>query len=88
MFDRPVAAGEATPAASGAGGSVEDDFEKVMKRHHEMQERAAEEMLALTRNLKEQSLIAKNVISKDREVRPLQNSGLLSIGDSTGASDL
>ncbi|KAF0296754.1 Vesicle transport protein USE1 [Amphibalanus amphitrite] len=65
LLGTPVG-GDAAPAASG-GGSVEEDFEQVMKRHHELQERAAEEMLALTRNLKEQSLIAKNVIAKDRE---------------------
>jgi len=56
-----------TSAEPPAAEAAEDDFELVMKRHQKMQEKAAEEMLALTRNLKEQSLIAKNVITKDKE---------------------
>ena len=39
-----------------------------MKAHHQAQEQVAEEMLGLTKTLKEQSLAAKDVILKDTAV--------------------
>jgi len=45
-----------------------NDLEYLMKAHHQAQEQVAEEMLSLTKTLKEQSLAAKNVILKDTAV--------------------
>lgn len=47
---------------SGGGSS---DFEGLMRAQHEAQEQTAEEMLELTRALKEQSLAAHEIIKKD-----------------------
>ena len=44
------------------------DLDDLMKAHHEAQEQVAEEMLSLTKTLKEQTLAAKEVISKDTGV--------------------
>ena len=41
------------------------DFEDLMKVQHEAQEQTAEEMLQLTRALKEQSMAANEIIKKD-----------------------
>jgi len=45
-----------------------NDLEYLMKAHHQAQEQVAEEMLSLTKTLKEQSLAAKDVILKDTAV--------------------
>lgn len=46
-----------------------EDMNEAMKHHAIMQEQIAEEMLVLTRNLKEQSKIANQIIRKDTDVR-------------------
>lgn len=46
-----------------------EDMNEAMKHHANMQEQIAEEMLALTKNLKEQSKIANEIIRKDTDVR-------------------
>ena len=40
-------------------------MEDLLKAHHQVQEQTAEEMLNLTRALKEQSLAANEIIKKD-----------------------
>jgi len=45
-----------------------NDLEYLMKAHHQAQEQVAEDMLSLTKTLKEQSLAAKDVIQKDTAV--------------------
>jgi len=47
------------------GSSSAADFEGLMRAQHEVQEQTAEEMLELTRALKEQSLAAHEIIKKD-----------------------
>jgi hypothetical protein len=42
-----------------------NDLDYLLKAHHQAQEQVAEEMLSLTKTLKEQSLAAKEVILKD-----------------------
>ena len=42
-----------------------NDLDYLMKAHHQAQEQVAEEMLSLTKTLKEQTLAAKEVIQKD-----------------------
>lgn len=49
------------------GGS--DDMNQTMKHHANVQEKIAEDMLALTRSLKEQTEIANRIIRKDTDVR-------------------
>lgn len=45
-----------------------EDMNEAMKHHANIQEKIAEEMLALTRNLKEQTEIANRIIRKDTDV--------------------
>ena len=42
-----------------------NDLDYLMKAHHQAQEQVAEEMLSLTKTLKEQTIAAKEVIQKD-----------------------
>lgn len=62
-----------TANSSSGGGSGSDntstgDMSQAMKHHANMQEKIAEDMLALTRNLKEQTQIANRIIRKDTKV--------------------
>nr|XP_056723550.1 vesicle transport protein USE1 [Euleptes europaea] len=43
------------------------DLDAVLQRHHSMQEKLAEEMLHLARNLKNNTLVAQNVIKQDNQ---------------------
>ncbi len=54
----------------GDEGSADDkgDLDYLLKVHHKAQEQVAEEMLGLTRTLKEQSMAAKDIIKKDNAV--------------------
>lgn len=47
--------------------STGEDLDVLLKYHHSMQEKIADDMLLLTRNLKEQSLLANSIIRKDTE---------------------
>lgn len=51
-------------------GSVagSDDMNQAMKHHTNLQEKIAEDMLALTRNLKDQTETANKIIRRDTEV--------------------
>lgn len=49
-----------------AGG--EDNLEQAVKHYSNMQEKLAEDMLLLTRNLKEQTQTANMIIKKDTEI--------------------
>lgn len=53
---------------SNTTGSSGEDMNEAMKHHTNAQEKIAEDMLALTRNLKEQTEIANRIIRKDTEV--------------------
>lgn len=59
-----------------SGGSGED-MNEAMKHHSKTQEKIAEDMLALTRNLKEQTQIANRILRKDTEVSHLLMNNLL-----------
>jgi hypothetical protein len=48
--------------------STGEDLDAIIKYHHSMQEKIADDMLSLTKNLKEQTLLASNIISKDIKV--------------------
>lgn len=52
-------------AGSSSGG---DDMNQAMKHHANMQEKIAEDMLALTRNLKDQTETANKIIRRDTDV--------------------
>lgn len=45
-----------------------EDLDNIIQYHHNMQEKVAENMLLLTRNLKEQTQLASKIIKKDTEV--------------------
>lgn len=54
-----------TTNTSGNGG---DEMNQAMKHHVGMQEKIAEDMLTLTRNLKEQTETANRIIRRDTDV--------------------
>ncbi|RWS05168.1 vesicle transport protein USE1-like protein [Dinothrombium tinctorium] len=56
-------------------GLSEDDVDAMLRHQQSVQEKCAEEMLVLTRNLKENALMAKHIIKKDIEC--LENSAKL-----------
>ena len=45
-----------------------DDVDMVIKHQQELQERVAEEMLALARNMKEQATVAHSIVKEDNKV--------------------
>lgn len=45
-----------------------EDMSQAMKHHADLQEKIAEDMLALTRNLKEQTETANRIIKRDTDV--------------------
>lgn len=49
----------------GDNNSTSDDLDAVMQHHHNIQEKLAEEMLSLTRNLKHNTVAASNIIQED-----------------------
>ncbi|XP_063226086.1 vesicle transport protein USE1 [Bacillus rossius redtenbacheri] len=49
------------------GKASTEDLDVLLKYHHSMQEKIAEDMLLLARNLKEQSQLANTIIKKDTE---------------------
>lgn len=51
------------PSLTGSG-----DFDKVIEYHESMQSKITEDMLSLTRTLKEQSETANKIIKQDTEV--------------------
>lgn len=57
-----------TANSSSSDSNSTGDMSQAMKHHSNMQEKIAEDMLALTRNLKEQTEIANRIIRKDTEV--------------------
>jgi len=48
--------------------STGEDLDALMKYHHSMQEKIADDMLSLTKNLKEQTILASTIITKDIKV--------------------
>ncbi|XP_077298881.1 vesicle transport protein Use1 [Arctopsyche grandis] len=55
-----------SPNLNGLNGT--EDLDNVLQYHHNMQEKVAENMLMLTRNLKEQTQLASKIIKKDTEI--------------------
>jgi len=57
----------------GSGSSQKDEkpenFDELVKYHHDMQEKIAEHMVELTRSLKDQATAAGQIIKNDTEVR-------------------
>ncbi|KAF4522012.1 hypothetical protein B566_EDAN010861 [Ephemera danica] len=54
--------------------STGEDLDALLKYHHSMQEKIAEDMLSLARNLKEQTLLANTIIHKDtKSIEKSQN---------------
>lgn len=45
------------------------ELEAVLQHHHNLQEKLAEDMLNLARNLKNNTLAAQNIIKQDNQVR-------------------
>lgn len=49
-------------------GTESEDVDLVLKYHHDMQEKVAQEMVSLAHNLKENCVLANQIIRKDVEV--------------------
>ncbi|ELT92025.1 hypothetical protein CAPTEDRAFT_205502 [Capitella teleta] len=47
--------------------STEEDIDSVLKHHNEIQEKLAEEMVNLARNLKENAMVANRIVKDDTE---------------------
>lgn len=47
---------------------ISDDAEAVLRHHHQMQEKVAQEMVSLAQNLKQNCLLANDIIRRDVEV--------------------
>ncbi len=50
-----------------------EDIDTVIRHHHELQEKIAEEMLYLTHNMKDHATAASRVIKEDNKVNEIQN---------------
>lgn len=50
------------------------ELEAVLQHHHNLQEKLAEDMLNLARNLKNNTLAAQNIIKQDNQVTGTQTS--------------
>ncbi|XP_064475018.1 vesicle transport protein USE1-like isoform X2 [Ornithodoros turicata] len=49
------------------GSGTGEDFDAVLRYHHSMQEKIAEEMLSLAQNLKQNATLAGHIVKKDTE---------------------
>jgi len=59
----------AKPTTGDVGdGGVAKDLDALLKAHHQAQEQVAEDMLSLTRSLKEQTMVAGEIVRKDTKV--------------------
>lgn len=52
-----------------SNSSSQEDIDSLLKYHQNMQEKVAENMVMLTKSLKEQSQIASTIIKGDTEVK-------------------
>lgn len=52
-----------------SNSTSQEDIDTLLKYHQNMQEKVAENMVMLTKSLKEQSQIASTIIKRDTEVR-------------------
>ena len=50
------------------GESTEDNIDEILKQHHDMQEKVAEEMILMTQSMKQTSLRSRDIIKKDKTV--------------------
>lgn len=48
--------------------STTDDLDAVLQHHRNLQEKLAEEMLSLTKNLKHNTVVASDIIKADNKV--------------------
>lgn len=48
--------------------STEDNIDEILKQHHDMQEKVAEEMILMTQSMKQTSLRSRDIIKKDKTV--------------------
>lgn len=48
--------------------STEDNIDEILKQHHDMQEKVAEEMILMTQSMKQTSLRSRDIIKKDKAV--------------------
>lgn len=49
------------------------ELDAILQRHHNLQEKLAEDMLNLAKNLKNNTLAAQNIIKQDNQVYELEN---------------
>jgi len=57
----------------GRPGGQTNDLDVLLKAHHKAQEKVAEDMLSLTRSLKEQTIAAGEIVRKDTQVMEQSN---------------
>ena len=49
--------------------STADNIDEILKQHHDMQEKVAEEMILMTQSMKQTSLRSREIIKKDKMVK-------------------
>ena len=54
--------------APSTGSNVEEDIDTVLRHHHAMQDKLADEMVHLARNLKENAKVAGRIVQDDTQV--------------------
>lgn len=59
MLFRGTAADEST---------TKDNIDDIIKQHHDMQEKVAEEMIRMAQSMKHNSLVARDIIKADNQV--------------------
>ena len=48
--------------------STENNIDEIIKQHHEIQEKVAEEMIQMTKSMKQTTLRSRDIIKKDKQV--------------------
>ena len=48
--------------------TTESNIDEIMKQHHDMQEKVAEEMILMTQSMKQTQLRSRDIIKKDKQV--------------------
>jgi len=48
--------------------TTKDSIDEIIKQHHEMQEKVAEEMILMAQSMKQTTLRSREIIQKDKQV--------------------
>ena len=66
-----------TGGAAAAASDVQEDIDTVLRHHHQVQDKLADEMVHLARNLKDSARLAGSIVKDDTKVRTTVMSGVV-----------